>query len=389
MTTADRVPDALFAEGPPFRLQRFLHLAGPVAPDVIRRALLTALLAWVPVLALATVGAVFSWNAGLRSFASDIGFHTRSLVATPLLIVSETFVAIRLGGIAQHFLDAGLVREPERPRFEAAIASTRRLRDAPLEELIVALLAYATTFALARAAHEGPAWRLAAGGPLPIFSAAGWWLALVSTPILLALVFGWLWRVVLWTRFLWLVARIRLRLVPAHPDLTAGLRFVSYSVRAFVPVALGFGCIVAGTMANGVLMRGQSLAGYRYSALGLVVFVLVLFAAPLLVFIRTLHETWRRGVFQYGAIADALGREFEHVWFETRTIDESALGVQDFSATVDLYQFVANVYEMRLVPFDLRSLVMLVIATLFPFVPVLFVALPFDVILSKLVALWL
>ena len=122
---------------------------------------------------------------------------------------------------------------------------------------------------------------------------------------------------------------------------------------------------------------------YRHVPLVLVVVVLFLFGAPLLVFLSTLLGAWRQGVYQYGAIAGDLGREFEKKWF-ARRVNESALDAPDFSATVDLYQFVAFVYDMKLVPYDLRSLGLLVVATILPFVPVVFAALPLDVILAKI-----
>jgi hypothetical protein len=388
MTQVEKVPDGLFASGPPVRVERLLGLARRDQGGDVRRAFTTLMISWMPVFILVALGSILPWGGDLRSFGTDIAFHARSLVATPLLVVAEGFCAVRLRGIAQHFLDAGLVAEAEHARFAAAVRSTQRLRDLLLAEFVVGLLAYGTTLALIGASPEPPEWRQPGTGPLPFLSPAGWWQAIVSVPILLALIFGWIWRVILWTRFLWLVAGMKLRLVAAHPDLTAGLKFVGYSVRAFAPVALGFGMIVAGAVANGVVTRGKSLIGYRATVLGLVLFVVILFGSPLLVFTTKLAETWRRGVFQYGAIANALGRQFERRWFDTRRVEESALEVQDFSATVDLYQFVAYVYEMRLVPWDLTSLILLVIAALAPFVPVVLIAIPFEVILTKLVSLW-
>jgi hypothetical protein len=389
VTSTDRVPDGLFASGPPVRVERLLGLAGRIEHRLAHRALATAMISWTPVLVLVVLGNALHWGRTFESFGSDIGFHARSLIATPLLVVAESFCAVRLRGIAQHFLDAGLVPEEEHSRFAAAVRSTQRLRDTLLAELVVGLLAYAATLALVQVAPAPPAWRQPGAGPLPLFSPAGWWQAVVSIPMLLALVFGWFWRVVLWSRFLWLVAGMKLRLIAAHPDLTAGLKFVGYSVRAFAPVALGFGFIVAGPVANGVVTGGKDLLAYRNTALGLVLFVVMLFGAPLFVFTRKLTETWRRGVFQYGAIANALGRQFERRWFESRRIEETSLEVQDFSATVDLYQFVAYVYDMRLVPWDLKSALLLVLATILPFVPVVLVAIPFEVILAKLASFWL
>ena len=93
-------------------------------------------------------------------------------------------------------------------------------------------------------------------------------------------------------------------------------------------------------------------------------------------------HAWRRGIFQYGALADRFGREFEHKWFGGSKVDETTMEVPDFSAATDLYQVVSNVYAMHLVPIDLRSVVLLVAATLLPFLPVVLLAMPMETIFS-------
>jgi hypothetical protein len=75
---------------------------------------------------------------------------------------------------------------------------------------------------------------------------------LVSVPLLLLLLLGWLWRVLLWWRFLWLTARLDLRLIPGHPDLAGGLMFVGSSLRSFWLLSFALGAIAAGTVANRV-----------------------------------------------------------------------------------------------------------------------------------------
>ena len=91
---------------------------------------------------------------------------------------------------------------------------------------------------------------------MPIYSLAGWWHTLVSVPLLLLLIFGWCWRLALWTRLLWLIARLELRLVASHPDRCAGLSFLGHSVRAFAIVALALAVIVAGRSAHMSLLGG-------------------------------------------------------------------------------------------------------------------------------------
>ncbi len=117
---------------------------------------------------------------------------------------------------------------------------------------------------------------------------------------------------------------------------------------------------------------------------------MILFVAPLIVFTREILQTRRRGIFEYGALAGAVGRQLERKWLErTASVDEAALDVQHFSATTDLYQVVSNVYQIKSAPLDLQDLVAVIIAVLLPFVPVLLYEIPLNVILPDIVKLLL
>ena len=63
-------------------------------------------------------------------------------------------------------------------------------------------------------------------------SAAGWF-AYVVRPIFLALLMGWLWRILLVAWWFWRFGRLDLSLVPTHPDRTGGLAFVEKLPGAF------------------------------------------------------------------------------------------------------------------------------------------------------------
>jgi len=65
--------------------------------------------------------------------------------------------------------------------------------------------------------------------------------------------------------------------------------------------------------------------------------VLVLFVGPLGVFVVNLRREIRRGIFQYGALAHALGKEFEEKWIRYQVVNRETLAAPDFSATTDLY----------------------------------------------------
>lgn len=387
MKRAAQGENGLFEGGPPLKLQRWLGLLKPSAPNIARRAALAVLIAWLPLAVLATFT-----DGGLRAFLSDFAVHARFLIAVPALVLADAVCAPRLGAIALHFLHSGLVTSTDRPRFDAAVASTAKLRDSTLAETGVVLLSYAIVAALvySRPDSDVPIWYRSSAGTGLNVSPAGWWGLLVSLPLLLTLILGWAWRWILWTRFLWLMARLDLRLVPSHPDRAAGLTFAAYSVRACWPLGLAFGAIVAGVVANSVVHQGAAWLDYKYLVGGAVALSAAFFTAPLLVFFGGLLEAWRRGVFEYGELADGFGWQFERRWLgRDSPLDESVLERSDFSAATDLYQVVDRVHATRLVPIDPKSVVILAIATLLPFVPVALATQPLSTILNRLARLLL
>ena len=379
----------LFDGGPPRRLQRSLGLIKPDDPRIARRAELAVLVGWAPLVVLVIVEEVIMRNNVAKSFFNDFAVHARFLVAVPLLILAEADCSPRLGKVARQFIDAGVITTPERERFDAAIASTQRLLDSRLSEMVVVGLAYGLVLILLLNLPEGqfPAWQRSEGSYYPL---ARWWHVLVSIPILFILALGWLWRLFLWWRFLWLTSRLDLRLIPGHPDLGGGLMFVGSALRGFWLLSFALGTIAAGSAANRIVHDGAPLNVLTNIAIGLAVLILILFVMPLFVFMDKLREAKRRGVFEYGGLANEVGRQFERKWINRRSrIDEEALDVPDFSSTTDLFQIVANVYEMKDIPLRLRSIVHLIVAALLPLVPVLLLVMPLREILEDLAKLLL
>jgi hypothetical protein len=369
--------------GPPHRLQRSLGLIKPGDPMIARRAELLVLVGWVPLVVLAVAQSIIERNQMAKSFFSDFAVYARSLVAAPLLIFAETDCIPRLGRVARHFLDAGLITEPDRARFDDAVASTRRFLGSGLAELIVVILAYGlvTSLMIYVPPDELPSWYWLKSD-YRVLSLAGWWNALVSAPLFILLFFGWLWRVFLWARFLWLMSRLDLRLIPSHPDHAGGLMFLGDSLRAFWLVSFALGAVVAGQVANRITLYGESLATFNHIAIGLVVFALILFVGPLALFIGKLRETRRRGDFEYGALAGEVGRQFEHDCLNRESGADEAPNAQDFSSAANIYGIVANVYGMKDLPFGLRNLGLMVTVTLAPFAPVALMVMPLTEIIK-------
>jgi hypothetical protein len=390
MNGATQFDGELFGGAPLQRLLIRCHLLRSGGSVSARRAELMAAIAWLPLVLLTIAEGSFLTSRDANSFALDIAAHARFLIALPLLSFAEAVMAPRLGGIVRQFAESGIVDARDCPRFEALVQSVRRRVSSLSAELVAIAIAYAIAAMLIVTVplHELPGWNLNESAQR--LSLAGWWHAWVSLPLLIVGFLGLIWRVCLWSRLLWGISRLQLNLVPVHPDGAAGLRFVSYSVRAFMLYALSMGVVVAGAVANRVLYQGVSPFEYDRLFYGLLLLVVLLFVGPLLVLSTSLSSAWHRGTFEYGSLAGHVGRTFAARWLASQKDSKpDPLTVQDFSALNDLYMVVGNVYAMRLSLLDLNTILMLAFATALPFVPVLVMSVPVDQIISRVAALLL
>ena len=386
MSTASVTARVPFESAPPYRLESWLGLIRAEHPHVVHRAILAVAIAWLPLALLTLVRGDFVRPDHANAFILDIGSHARYLVALPLLVLAEALCAPRLTALARQFIVAGLIAEADRPAYERAVASTERLLRSRAAEVVVFILAYLLVVSVVASKPDAalPLWHGVIWGDRFVPTPAGWWGLLISLPLLFLLLLGWLWRVGLWTRFLWLMSRIELRLVPSHPDGAGGLGFLATSLEAFLPLAFAFGVLAAGPVLNLVVHRGASPTQYRFQAVGVAVFTVVLFGTPLLVFMRRLLDAHHRGVLSYGAFAHHAGDLFEHKWLAARLAeDEQLLQGGDFTATNGLYSIAREATKMRRVPFDARSVAVLGGAALVPFIPAELLRLPLDVVLQK------
>lgn len=378
----------LFDGGPPARLQILLVLLALGRPYFLLRVLVAIALTWLPLLILTALQSAMLRDGSFVAFLTDYAAHARLLVALPLLLWAEKICLPLLGGIVRHFRDTGLVAPQDRDSFNDALVTTVTLRDSLRLEIAVLTIcaAIVITIFFKMPSHIFPAWYHLGAGGLGGVSPAGLWHALVSTPILIILSLGWLWRIVLWARFLWLVSRLNLCVMPAHPDGAGGLKFLGFSTQSFSVLAGAFGAMIAGTVANRVIHDGVSLFSFRYLIVGFDIFCLILFVSPLLVFTGRLMEAWKRGSREYGALARYMGRALETKWMN-REVGAEALEATDFSATVDFYTVAASACTINVVPVALRNILVLAIGAVLPFVPVLLVAVPPVVLARKLAGL--
>jgi hypothetical protein len=382
----------LFNGGPPARLEALLGVIKRNRLRVLRFAIFVVCAGWLPLILLATVQTIISHDGSLRSFITDYGIHARSLIAAPLLIVAEAISVPRLSRIGAQFVANGFIAAADEQAFHSIALSTRRLRDSMDVEIAVIVISVAAGVALAffTPLNLLPAWHTHGGVDGLRLSTAGWWNDLITVPILLLLILGWLWRLALWARFLFLVSRLRLRLVATHPDHVGGLSFLEISLQTFSLFGFCLAVILAGSMINRVLHESATIASFPYAIAGFEILMLIAVVGPLLVFTDKLVSTWREGVLAYGALARAVGSQMEQKWLpRAYAVTDDALQATDFSATTDLYSIVANVYSMKVAPLSILRVGAFMASTLLPFLPVVLISIPLSFVFEKIVGVLL
>jgi hypothetical protein len=366
----ERADFSLVLGGPLYQLFRKSHLAGDALELVHRRLIIITLLAWLPLLILATLGS----SGGNRvSFFHDVEVHVRFLVALPVLIAAELIVHSRIRPVVRRFVERRIVLPQDLPQFYRAVESAVNLRNSIPVELGLLLVVYTVGLWLwhGRVEIGVGTWYAMPGGRWNL-TPAGIWYVFVSIPILQFILLRWYWRFFIWYRFLWQVSRINLNLISTHPDRAAGLAFVGSSAYAFGPILFAQGAMLAGLIASRVLYRGDSLLSFKLWAGGFVAFFVFAILGPLVMFTPQMARARRKGLADYGLLAQRYVEGFEQKWVVADPApSEELLGTGDIQSLADLGNSYSVVREMRTVPFGLQDISRLAIATAAPMVPLL------------------
>ena len=361
----------------PTRGWGFLELFRTASSRTLTSTFTAVGLVWIP---LAVLSALRGGDT-LLSFLTDYASQSRFLIILPVLILAEPQLRARLALVAHRF-EVDLVPRDQWPEFQSNWNSCERLRNSNLARVLLVVLTYATAAFLSQYLSPGGSefvswWKGNHG--FRAFSPAGTWAFFVSYPILAYFTYLWIWRHILWARFLRSTTQLGLRLVAAHPDHVGGMGFLEASLLGQTPFSFCLGVGLAGAVANRILHEGHSLMSFRYLALALVIGVLLFCVGPYLFFTRTLLQMRRQGMLSYGGFAIAVGEQFEKKWLhQAESLTEEVLLVPDFSTVGDLYGVVNYIDDIRIIPVGAVDLYAIVLVALLPALPVVIAAIPFD-----------
>jgi hypothetical protein len=117
---------------------------------------------------------------------------------------------------------------------------------------------------------------------------------------------------------------------------------------------------------------GQSLLSYKVEIAGFLGFFVLFILGPLGMFTPSLLRAKRTGLHEYGMLASRYVQEFDGKWIRGGAPKcEELLGSGDIQSLADLSNSYATLQEMRVVPFGLRDMTPLVVASAVPLLPLL------------------
>src|ERR1700733_14805315 len=369
--------------GPSHRLEVRLGLIRADPTGIVRRSFLCILVTWVPLLALSALQGNAIGRLVAMLFLGDFAAHTRFLLSVPLLLAA-TVLGPWVADAAAHFVDSGLVTAADFKQFDAAIDLGLKWRDSGAAELVLVVLAYALSGAnlISMAVHVSTWYAVRTDAGITV-TWAGWWLVLFCVPLMQFLILRWLWRSFLWAQFLWRMNRLRLQLVPTHPDQAAGLAFVGEVQQYFTIVLVAFSIAVAGVLANGIIYDGIPLSHFAPVIVIFVMLAVALFLAPIFVFFGTLWRTKRLGLLQYESLGNEYTSAFHGKWIlNLDRTKEPLLGTADIQSLADLGNSYAFVRKMNLAPMQLYTPIYLILACLIPMAPLALTMMPLEEILK-------
>jgi hypothetical protein len=211
---------------------------------------------------------------------------------------------------------------------------------------------------------------------------AGWWGLLVALPLFWFLLGRWLWRFVVWGLLLRDIAHCDLRLVATHPDRCGGLAFIGTYPHTYTLFVLAMSTVASATVLKAIVFEGAGLHSFRFALLGMVLFLLIVFALPLVVFSPRLARLKRQGLSDYGALASRHNLDFEAKWIAHPDAGREALGSADVSSLADLAAGYELVNAMRVIPLTMQGLLPLVVAAVIPLALVAATQVPFAQVLQ-------
>jgi len=244
-------PDFSLLGGPLHQLGRRLGLVRGTNSVLLGLTIGAGL--WLVIFALSVVEGVTG-----RFFTLEvIGVHARLLVVFPLFFVCESWVAPRMTAFVHTIAQSGVVPPGSLPALNTEVARIRRLKDAWWPEVLCLVAAVALALTGSRLQNLGESSGYDPTRP----TLAAFVYFEVALTAFRSLVFLGVWKIALWSWFLWRVSRLNLHLLANHPDHDGGLGSLEGVHERFTPLVAAISVLEGAALAEDISTGTLAVTG--------------------------------------------------------------------------------------------------------------------------------
>ena len=337
------------------------------------RILIMSGVAWLPLVVLTFIeGTLFATDITIP-FIKDVTPYVRALIAIPLLVMADNIIEPMMARTVNYLQTSGIVPESEKQDLSSATDKMAHLMNSKYVQVILVALVIVVSWLLKTDYNDMwtnkgvSSWVFHLENGVVEKSYAGTWFLLVTTPLVSFLLYRWLWRFIVWSIFLYRVSRLKLELYASHTDLSGGLGLLGQGQSMFCILFFIIATLLSSELAGNILYEGDMLAGAKQVLVVFIIISVTLILMPLLSFAKKLFILKREALVEYGALQHRISSDFHEHWIKNKSdamvdsMQPSAMA--DYSA---VYEIISN---MRIVPLNPKTIIVLAVVLLIPFLP--------------------
>jgi hypothetical protein len=152
-------------------------------------------------------------------------------------------------------------------------------------------------------------------------------------------------------------------------------------------ITMTFSVVLSSIIASRMIFFNAQLESF-YVLIGVFVFICVLInIVPLLIYFKPLRYTRIKGIFEYSALVQKHHLQFKAKWFKSAANEELLIGNPDISSMCDFSPVYDSIVKMNPFPFNIKTMLAAVVASIAPLVPLAALMMPLADLLKVLVGL--
>lgn len=345
--------------------------------DTIKKIFLIIAVSWLPLLIISYFsGTVLYADSKIKiPFLYDYLTNARLLISLPVIFLSFSIINSLITKSFDQFVSSEIIRKEDREKFEQIFDTYFKLKDSKVSNIIILFLSYFWIYFFWKDYEDFSginSWKFFGSGNEGI-QPAGYWYFIVSIPLVQIFMFKMIWTFLLWSSSLYRIAKLNLNISSSSPDGAGGLAFLGYTQIFFGLLGFAQNVTFSAGIANKIVYNNEPFMDYRFNIIFGIIFVSLIYIAPLLFYTKHLLNAKLVTLFEYSKLGLNYGTSFENKWIKKNMPDnaEPLLGNADIQSLADLSNSVKMVQDQLIIPLKVSTFITFFVVLIIPYLPLL------------------